>query len=181
LHPHWIFCGAESLGIFGELLIDWNPRKYDFSSLLTSARIMLEGLVKDLDRRMKVINCYGLYFDREVFWESIKRDDILKEHNMVLGGDLNFTTSYREVWGVHFREDSLQPYFSQLIQEEGLVDVEPIKLIPTWRNGRGGEDYIAKRLDRYLISEDLAHSGLRYRYLVCNLKIYDHMSVTLQL
>jgi len=65
----------------------------------------------------------------------------------VLGGDLNFTTSCREVWGTHAREHSLHHFFSQMIQREGLVDVEPIQLLPTWRNGRGGHDYIAKPLD----------------------------------
>jgi hypothetical protein len=72
-------------------------------------------------------------------------------------------------------------YFSQLIQDEGLVDVEPIKLLPTWRNGRGDQDYIAKRLDRFLINEELALSGLRYRSWVSNIKISDHMPVILHL
>jgi hypothetical protein len=40
------------------------------------------------------------------------------------------------------------------------VDVEPLKMLPTWRNGRGGQNYIAKRLDHFLISEDVALSGL---------------------
>jgi hypothetical protein len=61
------------------------------------------------------------------------------------------------------------------------VDVEPLKLLPTWRNGRGGQDYIAKRLDRFLIFEDLVISGFRYRSVVCNLNIYDHMPVILHL
>jgi len=60
------------------------------------------------------------------------------------------------------------------------VDVEPLKLLPTWSNGRG-HDFIAKRLDRFLISEDLTISGFRYRSVVCNLKISDHMSVILHL
>jgi hypothetical protein len=67
------------------LLTAWNPRKDDFSSFLTPAGILLEGTVKDLDRRMKVINCYGPYSDREAFWEAIKRDGILKEQNLILG------------------------------------------------------------------------------------------------
>jgi hypothetical protein len=68
-----------------------------------------------------------------------------------------------------------------LIQEEGLVDVEPIKLLPTWRNGRGGQDYIAKRLDIFLISEDLALSGIRYRTWLSHLNISDHLPVILHL
>jgi endonuclease/exonuclease/phosphatase family metal-dependent hydrolase len=163
------------------MLSAWNPRKADFSAYLIPAGILLEGRVKDLDRNLKVINCYGPYSDREVFWEAIKNEGIFKDQNLILGGDLNFTTSFREVWGEHARVDPLQPYFSKLLQEEGMVDVEPLKLQPTWRNGRRGQEFIAKRLDRFLISEDLATTGFRYRSVVCNLNISDHMPVILHL
>jgi len=138
---------VDSLGLSRGLLSAWNPRKDDFSAFPTPTDILLEGTVKDMDKRMKVINCYGLYSDREVFWEAITRYNIFKEQNLILGSDLNFTTSCREVWGVHTRAEPLHPYFSQLIEEEGLVDVEPIKVLPTWKNGRRGQDYIAKRMD----------------------------------
>jgi hypothetical protein len=100
---------------------------------------------------------------------------------VLLGGDLNFTTSFKEVWGDHARVDPLQTYFSKLIQEEGLVDVEPLKLLPTWRNGRRGQKFIAKRLEHFLISEDLASTGFRYRSVICNVNIFDHLSIILQL
>jgi hypothetical protein len=118
----------------------------------------LEGRVKDLDRNLNVINYYTPYTDREVFWETNKKDRIFNDQNLILGGDLNFTTSFREVWGEHTRVDPLQPYFSKLLQEEGMVDVEPLKLLPTWRNGRRRQEFISKRLDRFLIFEDLATS-----------------------
>jgi hypothetical protein len=60
------------------LLTTWNPRKDDLNSFLTSAGILMEGYVKELDRRMKLINCYGSYSDREAYWEVIKKDGILK-------------------------------------------------------------------------------------------------------
>jgi hypothetical protein len=62
-----------------------------------------------------------------------------------------------------------------------MVDVEPVKLLPTWRNGRSGRDYIEKRLDRFLIDEKLVDSGLRYKTWVCNVKISDHMPVILHM
>jgi hypothetical protein len=40
-------------------------------------------------------------------------------------------------------------------------------------------DYIAKHLDRFLISEDLTQAGLRFKSKVCNLKISYHMPVIL--
>jgi hypothetical protein len=181
LLPNWYFCGVDSIGLSGGLLTSWNPRKADFTVFFTPAGILLEGVVKDLNLNLKLINCYGPYADREVFWEGIKREGILNEDNLILGGDLNFTTSSREVWGEHARVDPLQLYFSQLIQVGGLVDVEPLKFLPTWRNGRKGHDYIAKRLDRFLVSEKLVSSGIRYRSWVCNVKISDHMPVILHL
>jgi hypothetical protein len=85
LLPQWFFCGVDSLGLSGGVLTAWNPRKYDFSAFLTFAGILLEGAVKYLDRRMKVINCYGPYLDREALWEALKRYGILKEQNLILG------------------------------------------------------------------------------------------------
>jgi hypothetical protein len=72
-------------------------------------------------------------------------------------------------------------YFNQLFREEGLVNVEPVKFLPTWRNGRGEQDFVAKRLDCFLINENLAFFGYRYKYSMVNVKIYHHMPVVFQL
>ena len=153
----------DSTELSGGMLSAWNPKKDVFSSFLTPTRIMLDGFFKDLDRSMKLIHCYGLYSDREVFWEAIKREGIFNEQNLILGGDLNFTTSIREVWGAHAREDPLLPFFSQLIQDEGLANVEPLKFLPTWRNLRVGEAHVAKILDHYLIIESMSKLPFQYR------------------
>jgi hypothetical protein len=58
--------------------------------------------------------------------------EILKEKNMIFGGDLNFTTSGIEVWGEHARTDPLKIFFNHMFQAEGLVHVEPHKVFPTW-------------------------------------------------
>jgi hypothetical protein len=131
LLPNWHFCGVESMGLLGGLLTAWDLIKSEFFSYLTPVGILLDGIVKDLNKRLKFINCYGPYANREVFWESIKRDGILKEQNVILGGDLNFTTSIMEMWGAHSRDDPLRSYFRELIQGEGMVDVEPLKMLPT--------------------------------------------------
>jgi hypothetical protein len=49
--------------------------------------------------------------------------------------------------------DCLSGYFIRKLEVVGLLDIEPTKLTPTWRNKRIGEDKIAKRLDHFLISE----------------------------
>jgi hypothetical protein len=35
------------------------------------------------------------------------------------------------------------------------VDVKPTKIKPTWRNNRSGQDGVSKRLDRFLVTEDI--------------------------
>jgi hypothetical protein len=69
-----------------------------------------------------------------------------------LGGDLNFSIGAVESWGQRAQDDSLSDFFVHKLGEAGLIDIAPIRLGPTWRNKRLGEDHIAKRLDHFLIS-----------------------------
>jgi hypothetical protein len=148
---------------------------------LTPAGILLEGVVKQINKKLKLLNCYGPYAERQSFWDNLKKDGILKESNLILGGDLNFTVSTREIWGINARSDPLAAYVNQLIQDEGLIDLEPVNLLPTWRNGRGTYDSVSKRLDRFLISDSLVDSRLCFISWVVNVKISDHMLVVFQM
>jgi hypothetical protein len=47
--------------------------------------------------------------------------------------------------------DNIIEYFLHKIEEFGLCSVEPVRLMPTWRNFKVGEESISKRLDRFLI------------------------------
>jgi hypothetical protein len=69
-----------------------------------------------------------------------------------MGGDLNLTLNSREVWGEAAREDPQAEFFAHLFEELNLVDVEPVKLLPTWRDSRRGRAGISKRLDRFLVA-----------------------------
>jgi len=131
LLPSWHFRGVDSIGLLGGLLSAWNLRRVDFNSFLTHAGILLEGLVKYINKRVKLVNCYDPYADRQAFWGRINKYGFLNEHSLIIGGDLNFTTSNREVWGMHARSSPLQSYFRQMIQDARLVDVEPVKILPT--------------------------------------------------
>ena len=57
---------------------------------------------------------------------------------MVLGGNLNFTLLARQAWGSKVRLDPLGNYFQDLLKENKLIDIKPLDLRPTWRNGRMG-------------------------------------------
>jgi endonuclease/exonuclease/phosphatase family metal-dependent hydrolase len=60
------------------------------------------------------------------------------------------------------------------------VDVAPAEIVPTWRNGRSGDDSIAKWLDRIYVAEDLIASTLRYRTWVQFPFLSDHAPVFLE-
>lgn len=85
---------------------------------------------------------------------AISNDGILPQLNVILGGNFNFTSSTREVWGQGAKLDSLAPFLLDLFHEVGLVDVEPTHLGPTWQNGRDGEVGITKRLDMFFLFEN---------------------------
>ena len=84
----------------------------------------------------------------------------MEPKNVILGGYLNITLSEKENWGATIRQDSLSSFFDALFESKELVDLQPLKLTPTWRNNRCGEHAISKRLDRFLISENLLLGSL---------------------
>ena len=62
--------------------------------------------------------------------------------------------------------DSLAGYFVQKLMEKGLLDIEPVKLKPTWRNNRCGEARVAKRINRFLAVEQLVERFFMVRQWV---------------
>lgn len=75
--------------------------------------------------------------------------------NLILTRDLNFTWSATKIWGQKAKQDPLVAYLSDMFDRGDMVDVEPFPICPTWRNGRLGNEGIAKRLDRFFISNTL--------------------------
>jgi hypothetical protein len=90
---------VDSNGLSGGLLSSWKSRVADISTFLTPVGILLEGSVKDVTviNGLKLFNCCGPYTDREAFGGTLKNEGLFNEPNLILGGDLNFTTSSREV------------------------------------------------------------------------------------
>ena len=61
-----------------------------------------------------------------------------------------------------------------------MVDLAPVFVGPTWRNGRSGAECISKRLDRFLAYELLVHIFSRYRTCTLPLVILDQFLVCLE-
>ena len=105
-----------------------------------------------------VINCYGPYRNRDLFWDKVLRGGLLSAPNLILGGDLNLTMNAVETWGRRAVLDPLVSHFKCLFDSVGLLDISPNIIGPTWRNGRIGDDGIIKRLDHFLLSSALIPS-----------------------
>jgi hypothetical protein len=98
-----------------------------------------------------------------------------------LGGDLNFSLGAAEVWGPRTSPDPMTNYFTHFLDLHGLLDLEPVKLQLTWRNRRVGDDRVAKRLDRFLLKEELVDSlALARQWVACSGES-DHNPIVLEL
>ena len=75
-----------------------------------------------------------------------------------MGGNLNFSLESANIWGPRAIPDPLVDFFKTHLIQRDLIELDPIKLNPTWRNKGVGEDKIAKRLDRFLIGDSIAYS-----------------------
>lgn len=67
------------------------------------------------------------------------------------------------------------------LDECGLIDVDPIKLRPTWRNESIGADDMWKRLDRFVLFEGLVGDNMRVREWVGIGGDYGHFPILLKL
>ena len=127
-----------------------------------------------------MVNIYGPFIDREGYWRNIF--DLLchKGQKLILGGDLNFSLGFSEIWGNRARLDPLFDFFTKSLENYDLVDVVLSVMIPTWNNRRVGVDNICKRLDRFLLSADLLDFDF-FRQWVGNGGEFDHFLVFFQI
>jgi hypothetical protein len=71
--------------------------KEDLKYFEISAGILLEGLLKDITRSVKILNCYGPYKYMSLFWKNMEDYAFLREEGLIIGGDINLTLSSREI------------------------------------------------------------------------------------
>jgi exonuclease III len=108
---NWSFSAVDAEGLSGGLLSGWSSdfKALSSSSALSSISVKLKH--KDYDFSFTAINIYGPYSDRVQFWENLKSAGVFSDPLTVIGGDLNFTLSLREVWGSNPREDRHKGFF----------------------------------------------------------------------
>jgi hypothetical protein len=145
--PSWVISAVSSEGSSSGLLVMWDPCFISLTPFLTCGGILLTGLILATKRMINLLNVYGLCLERRVFWTNLATEGLLSLKNLVIAGDLNLTLTTGESWGGSSVTCALSSFLSSLFQLHCLVDLQPDKLVPNWRNGRSGEDLIAKRLD----------------------------------
>eukprot|EP00253_Pinus_taeda_P033136 PITA_33136 len=157
LLPDWKFTTIDSSGHSGGLAVGYRDGRIKSRNQWGMKLVMgIEIQTPDFDFPLTILNIYGPCQGRMPFWNDLMAKSIVKNSLLVLGGDLNFSLGRAEIWGPSAREDSLTNFFQNLLTSNKLIDVNLIKLKPTWRNRRVGEARVAKRLDRFLINEDLS-------------------------
>jgi len=102
-----------------------------------------------------MINVYGQCSGRRLFWENLEPKGLLDLSNLIIAGDLNFSTGIDEFWGVSALIDSQAAFFRDLFLRHYLINVNPTKVVPTWRNCIIGADGIQKWLDMVYASTEL--------------------------
>jgi len=180
IRPHWKVSALDAIGMSGGILTARNPSLGNFQAFTTSAGLLVEGHVRGFQEMIRVLNIYGPYRDRRSFWDMVDRSKILLLDNLFVGGDLNLTLGPSEIWGGIASEDPLAIYFKQLFMRVNLVDISLNVLTPTWRNGCTGTDFIAKRLDHFLVSGELIERFGWYKSWVSQEMSSDHLPVNLQ-
>jgi hypothetical protein len=55
--------------------------------------------MEDMGRCFMVLNVYGPTQDRIPFWENLLNKYFLKNEDLILGGDLNYSLGMAESWG----------------------------------------------------------------------------------
>ena len=128
----WQFISVDAMGRSGGLIVGWKSCNF----LFLNAWALKAGLCAvlfdyDLQKEISFVNLYAPYLDRESFWNNLIKLDSLLSPYLVFGGELNFSLGLSEILGVHAQIDPLSNYFHNLLENLGLVDINPLVSIPT--------------------------------------------------
>eukprot|EP00253_Pinus_taeda_P011881 PITA_11881 len=182
LLPGWVFIASDASSHSGGLAIGYKECRVKILNHWGLKNVLgLEVLSPYFPFPLTIVNVYGPCQSRDSFWDELMSKSVMNNPMMILGGDLNFSLGRNEAWGPSAREDPFAEFFHNLISENNLIDPAPVKLKPTWRNRRVGGDRIAKRLDRFLVSEFLFSRVPMIRQWVEEIGNSDHFPIFLDM
>lgn len=159
LFPGWEFFVLDAKGRSGGVVTKWRVASCRLvNSWDSESYLGMDLFFQELNSEFCLLNVYGPYLNRVTFWDRLFLSSIFSHEWVILGGDLNFSLGTAEIWGPRESSDPLSNFFKAHLIQRDLIDLDPIKLEPTRRNRRVGDDIIAKRLDRFLVGDPIAHS-----------------------
>ena len=132
LLPLYYFTAQSARGHSGGLTIGWKKSCIHCTNTWgSSLRLEAQIYWAETNLNLTIVNIYGPYTNRLEFWDSFRKSGFIKEIKLIIDGDLNFTLGAHEIWGPKARTDPLAPYFSNLLMDSKLVDLDPQILKPT--------------------------------------------------
>ena len=132
MFPGWVFQALDAHGRFGGLVTRYNSgRIKELSTWGFENSLAMELYSNELYHPILLLNVYGPCTEREQFWNSFFMKSCLKNPNLIVGGDLNFSLGASESWGPSARVDHLTEYFTNKLAGSRLVDSTLIKPRPT--------------------------------------------------
>ena len=92
----------DAIGLSSGLLAGWNPSLVRCKAFSSITGIVLRASIRGIIKVFTIINCYGPYAHRSVFWDNIQAGALLSLPNLLLPGDLNFTISSSKFYYLFF-------------------------------------------------------------------------------
>jgi len=180
--PGWVFQCLDVRGRSGGIATGWNTRTVKIENVWGMDSVLgCSFFSSDTGEEITLLNIYGPYQDRIPFWEKVFSLECLKNDSVIIGGDLNFSLGHSEVWGPQARVDILTDFFTHRLMNLNLIDIEPIRVKPTWRNMRSGDSRVAKRLDRFLVADSLVNRHFLLRQWIGSGGQSDHFPIFLEM
>eukprot|EP00253_Pinus_taeda_P010868 PITA_10868 len=158
MFPSWHISAIGACGLSGGLVALWNPLWIRASAYKCFAGILLNASFRGHQSTVNILNVYAPYSHRLPFWDRFFSSDLCVIPHLMLVGDMNFTLGPDEVWGVGREMDPISDFIKARLLQWNLIDIAPSTLSHTWENGRTGDSYIAKRLDRVIMHADIINS-----------------------
>lgn len=182
LFPSWEFLVLYARGRLGGLATGWQVASCHLSNSWGSESCLGTDLYsQELNSEFSLFNVYGPYHNRVAFWDNLFSNSLFSHEQVIMGGYLNCSLGIAEIWGSRAIPNPLSDFFKSHLIQKDLIDLDPIKLNPTWRNRRVGEDKIAKRLDHFLIGDSIAYSqSIQSRQWVDWGGEFDHSLILLE-
>ena len=140
----------------------------------------MDILSSKLGLEIIILNIYAPYLNEVDFSTPLLNLSLVSYDNLIIWGDLNFSIGFWESWGSHAHMDPLSDTMTHHMEEHHLINVPMNKLMPTWHNRRTGDAALGRRLDRFLMHEELLQSLALYEQWFGSGGISNHSPIFLE-